>query len=76
MQHSTEKKRQYTVPDFDLPVMPDRMESDMAAKQVSFDAYLCFIANSYRALSRKQKMQARKLKLAASPAAVRFEWKK
>lgn len=76
MQRSTEKKQQYTVPNFDLPILPARMEMDMAPKPVSFDKYLCFIANSYKWLSHKQKMQTRKLKLAASPAAVRFEWKK
>ena len=76
MQRSTEKKQQYIVPDFDLPILPARMEMDMKPKLVSFDRYLCSIANSYKRLSHKQKMQARKLKLAASPAFVRFEWKK
>jgi len=52
------------------------MERDMAPKLVSFDSYLWSIANSYKKLSRKQKAQARKLKLASSPASVRFEWKK
>ena len=76
MQNSLEKKQQYTVPDFDLPILPDRMERDMEPKLVSFDSYLCSIANSYKRLSRRQKMQARKLKQMASPASVRFEWKK
>jgi len=76
MQHSLEKKQQYTVPEFDLPIFPDRMERDMEPKLVSFNSYLCSIANSYKRLSRKQKMQARKLKLASSPASIRFEWKK
>ncbi|MDD5596675.1 MAG: hypothetical protein PHV82_01940 [Victivallaceae bacterium] len=76
MQRSTEKKQKYTVPDFDLPILPDRMEMDMKPKLVSFDKYLCSIANSYKGLSYKQKMQTRKLKLATSPASVRFEWEK
>lgn len=76
MRNSSEKQKQYIVPDFDLPILPSRMEKDMKPKLVSFDSYLCSIANSYKNLSRKQKMQARKLKLAASPASVRFEWKK
>ena len=75
MQHSTVKKQQYIVPDFDLPIFSDNMEKDMVPKLVSFDAYLCFIANSYKGLSSKQKAQARQLKIEEPPASVRFEWK-
>lgn len=76
MQHLSEKKRQYTVPNFDLPIMPERMEKDLAPKLVSFDAYLRFIANSYKKLSLRQKKQARKMKLEIHPVSVPFEWKK
>lgn len=63
----------YKVPDFELPIITDDMEQDMAPKLISFEAYLHFIANSYKALSLQQKEHYRKLKLASPPVMVRFE---
>jgi hypothetical protein len=64
---------QYKVPDFELPIITDDMEQAMAPKLISFEAYLRFIANSYKALSPQQKEHYRKLKLASPPVMVRFE---
>jgi len=70
-----EKAKKYVVPEFELPVLSAAGEKDMSPKLVSFNAYLCSIASSYKHLTKKQKEKARKLKLAVRPVSVLFELK-